>query len=449
MIAAKAMRPLRFRTPAQSDSFQRFYSRFAYGGYPLFAATLVALVWANMMPEAYSHTWHRELSIAWGSLSISKSLAFWVDEALMVLFFFTVGLEIKREFLVGQLSSFKRALLPAMAAMGGMVVPALTYAAINAGTEGAEGWAVPMATDIAFSLAILSILSTRVPLGIKVFLTAIAIADDLGAVIVIALFYTQSIAWSYLGAAALVLILLGGANRLWIRQTPVYVLLGIALWFCILASGVHATVAGVLVALFIPARGRYNTEVFIQNIHKHLKHLTLDEGASGDPTLLSKSHLKTIQAIDLACRDVETPLQRLEHSMQSWIAMVVLPLFALANAGLSVRGIDLGAAAIHPITMGIMAGLVFGKPLGMALFAYCSVRFLGTPLIAGVTWRQIIGVCFLGGIGFTMSLFITGLSFSDDQLIAYAKLGVIAGSVVSGLVGFLLLATQRPAIRTG
>lgn len=448
MKTTKTVEPSRLGAPERFGSFQRFSSEFASGGYPLFVATAVALVWANLAPQSYHHTWHWEMSISLGPLAISKSLTDWVSEGLMALFFFTVGLEIKRELLVGQLSSVKKAVLPAIAAFGGMVVPALIYAAINAGTKSITGWGIPMATDIAFSLAILGILGARVPLGIKVFLTALAIADDLGAVIVIALFYTQSISWSHLWAAALVLVLLGVANRLWIRQILVYALLGIALWFCILSSGIHATIAGVLVAIFIPAKGKYNTDVFVRKVRQYLAPMTSDGGPRGHSIIRNKAHLDAVQSIDLACRDVETPLQRLEHTLQSWIAMAILPLFALSNAGLSFGEIDLGDALIHPVTVGIIAGLVLGKSIGIVLFTYFSVRFLRIPLIGGITWRQIIGASFLAGIGFTMSLFITGLSFSDDLFIAYAKLGTIAGSVISGLVGFFLLATQKPAAKT-
>ena len=424
------------------SAFQEFFAKLSQGGYPLLLATAIALIWANLAPHGYHHTWHSELSLSYDSYSVSKSLAHWVDEALMALFFFTVGLEIKREILVGQLSSVKQAVMPIMAAFGGMIVPASIYVALNAGTQSAGGWGIPMATDIAFSLAILSLLGPRIPLGIKIFLTAFAIADDLGAVVVIAFFYTASINWSYLGAAALVMALLFIANLLWIRHVLIYIVLGVALWICILASGVHATVAGVLAALFIPARGKYNTDVFVEKVRRHLDPIKNSGRPENDSILLNKTHLSAVQAIDLACREVETPLQRLEHGLQSWIAMGVLPLFALANAGLTVKGLDVGAAVSHPLALGVALGLVVGKPVGISLFTLLSVKLFRTPLMQGVTWRQIIGVSFLGGIGFTMSLFITGLSFSDPALIDKAKLGVILASVVAAVIGYLLLAVQ-------
>ena len=301
-----------------------------------------------------------------------------------------------------------------------------------------------MATDIAFSLAILSLLGARIPLGIKVFLTAFAIADDLGAVVVIALFYTASINLSYLGAAGFVLVLLFIANLLWLRHVLTYIVLGVALWVCILASGIHATVAGVLVALFIPAKGKYNTDVFVQKVRHYLDPIAFGGQADEDAILLNKTHLNAVQAIDLACRDVETPLQRFEHGLQSWIAMGVLPLFALANAGLTVGGLNIGAAIAHPLTLGVALGLLLGKPAGISLFTFLSVKLLRTPLMQGITWRQIVGVSFLGGIGFTMSLFITGLSFSEPELIEHAKLGVILASVIAATVGYFLLSTHPP-----
>jgi NhaA family Na+:H+ antiporter len=222
----------------------------------------------------------------------------------------------------------------------------------------------------------------------------------------------------------------------------IYIVLGVALWICFLASGVHATVAGVLAALFIPAKGKYNTDVFVEKVRRHLDPITFSGRPATDSILLNKTHLNAVQAIDLACRDVETPLQRLEHALQSWIAMGVLPLFALANAGLTVRGLDVGAAIAHPLTLGVALGLVVGKPVGISLFTLLSVRLFRTPLMQGVTWRQIVGVSFLGGIGFTMSLFITGLSFSDPALVDNAKLGVILASVIAASAGYFLLAFQ-------
>jgi NhaA family Na+:H+ antiporter len=421
------------------DAFERFFRRFVSGSYPLFAAVAVALIWANAAPHSYHAVWHAELSVTVGPFAIVKSLAHWIDEALMTLFFFTVGLEIKRELLVGALSSPKQAVLPVAAALGGMLIPATIYALINSGTDSARGWGIPMATDIAFSLAILGLLGRRVPLQLKIFLSALAIADDLGAVLVIALFYTPVISWIHLGAAAGFVLLLGTANRLWLRWTLVYVLLGLGLWFAVLGSGVHATVAGVMVAMFIPARGKYDTDTFLREVRRRLEDFTCEPGSCGHSILLNRSHLEAVQSIELACEAVETPLQRLEHGLQVWIAYLVLPLFALANSGLVLKGLDMAAAARHPITLGILLGLILGKPIGISLFTFLAVKVLKVALPQALAWRHILGVSCLAGIGFTMSLFIAGLSFDRPDFGDYARLGIIEASVLCGAVGFAVL----------
>jgi Na+:H+ antiporter, NhaA family len=433
----------RSKTMAKSariiSPFQRFFQKFVQGSYPLFAAAVAAVIWVNISHETYHGVWHTEVAFSLGSFQISRSIAHWIDEALMAVFFFAVGLEIKREFLVGELSSAKKALLPVMAALGGMIVPAAIYAIFNYHTPSAKGWGIPMATDIAFSLAVLALLGRRIPFGIKLFLSAFAIADDLGAVIVIALFYTASLNWSSLMVGGVFVIGLFIANRLWVRSSLVYLLLGIGLWFCILKSGVHATVAGVLVAMFIPARAKYDTDVFIKAVEAMLDKLRSCEASCGFSILLNREHLNAVQAIDLACRDVETPLQQLEHTLEPWIAYVILPLFALANSGILFEGFDFLQAVSHPITLGVFAGLVLGKPVGIALFSLFAIEVFNIRLTSGVTKRHVIGVSFLGGIGFTMSLFITGLSFVDPEKIALAKFAIVFASILSGILGFLVL----------
>jgi NhaA family Na+:H+ antiporter len=418
--------------------FQRFFKQLVSGSYPLFLAAIFAMIWANISASSYHSFWHTELSLSFGQIHISKSLAHWIDEALITLFFFVVGLAIKREILVGGLSSPKQAALPIAAAMGGMIVPAAIYLGLNYGTPAARGWGIPMATDIAFSLAVLAILKDKVPQGLGIFLSAFAIADDLGAVLVIALFYTATVVWQNLLISIAFLIALGVVNRLWIRKTLVYVLLGIGMWLSILESGVHATVAGVVVAMFIPARGKYDTDTFARNVKTYLNEIECDSQC-GHSILMNRRHLNAVQAIDLACLNVETPLQRLEHSLQSWIAYLVLPIFALANSGLVLKGLDFSTAIRHPVTLGVIGGLVLGKPLGISLFTYLASRLLQTPLMSGIKWSHIFGVSLLGGIGFTMSLFISGLSFSSAQLLEFSKLGIIAGSVISGVLGLAVL----------
>lgn len=426
-------------TQPSSGPFTRFFQSFVHGSYPLFTAAVVAMVWANLSYHTYHDWWHAELAISLGPLHVSKSVAHWIDEALMTIFFFTVGLEIKREFLVGGLSSAKQALLPVMAAAGGMIVPAGIYMIFNHQLPSAKGWGIPMATDIAFSLAVLGLLGKRIPLGIKIFLSAFAIADDLGAVMIIAIFYTASLDVGSLLMGVVFIAALFAANRLWIRSALVYLVLGIGLWVCILNSGVHATVAGVLVAMFVPARGKYNTDAFVETVDRLLDRMKCGKHSCGFSILLNREHQNTVQSIDLACRDVETPLQQLEHALHPWIALVILPLFALANSGIPLSGFNFQAAAGHEITLGVFWGLVLGKPLGIALFSLTTVAIFKTPLTGGVTRMHIVGTSFLGGIGFTMSLFITGLSFTDPQRIDLAKLAVVSASLVSGVLGYAIL----------
>jgi NhaA family Na+:H+ antiporter len=421
------------------ESFESFFEKVVRGSYALFFATILAFIWANLYPSSYHSTWHTELTISLGHFQITNSLVHWIDEALMTLFFFTVGLEIKRELLVGELASLKRALLPIAAALGGMLLPAAIYAAFNYGTPTAKGWGIPMATDIAFSLGVLAILRDKVPLGLRIFLSAFAIADDLGAVLIIALFYTQEIVWQYLIVSGLFLVGLALANRLWIEWTLVYALLGIGMWFAILGSGVHATVAGVLVAMFIPARARYDTDAFLSKVKEYTNEFECEPGSCGYTILLNQEHLSAVRAIEEACHDVETPLQRLEHGLQPWVSFLVLPLFALANAGLVLEELHLTDAITHPVTLGVTLGLVVGKPLGIFIFTYLASKTLKAPLPSGVRWFHIIGAGILGGIGFTMSLFISGLSFGRAEFAELSKLGIIMGSLVSGLLGLLLL----------
>jgi NhaA family Na+:H+ antiporter len=429
------------------ESFEIFFNKVVQGGYPLFFATILAFIWANLYPSSYHSTWHTELTISVGPYQITKSLVHWIDEALMTLFFFAVGLEIKRELLVGELASFKRAMLPIAAALGGMLFPAAIYTAFNYGEPTAHGWGIPMATDIAFSLGVLAILRDKVPLGLRIFLSAFAIADDLGAVLVIALFYTQEIVWHYLIISGLFLVGLALANRLWIRWTLIYALLGIGMWFAILGSGVHATVAGVLVAIFIPAKARYDTDTFLGKVKAYTDQFECEPGSCGYTILLNKEHLDAVQAIEEACHDVETPLQRLEHSLESWITFLILPLFALANAGFSLGDIQLSHAVNHPVTLGVTLGLVVGKPLGIFLFTYLASKTLKAPLPSGVGWFHITGAGILGGIGFTMSLFISGLSFASAEFAELSKLGIIMGSLVSAVLGLLLLSLIKVPIK--
>jgi NhaA family Na+:H+ antiporter len=422
------------------QSTQAFFKRTASSSLLLLLATLVALVWANSrFGDGYFHLWHINLTISLGSVQLSQSLLHWINDGLMAIFFFMVGLEIKRELLVGELASPRKALLPALAAVGGMLVPAAIYLVFNARTEASRGWGIPMATDIAFSLGAIAVLGKRLPLGIRVFLSAFAIADDLGAVFVIAIFYTQEIVIHLLLISLLIVAGLVVANLLWIRWAPLYGLLGVGLWLAILGSGIHATVAGIVVALFIPARAKYDTDQFVRKVDQILDRFQCQEQSCGYTILMNKEHLDAVHDLELSCGEVETPLQRLEHDLSSLVIFGIIPLFALANAGIRLSDFNLAAAATHPVTLGVSLGLLLGKPLGITFFSYIGVRLGMATLPEGVRWPDIFGAGMLGGIGFTMSLFISTLSFGESGPANYSKLGILIGSFLSAILGLAYL----------
>jgi NhaA family Na+:H+ antiporter len=424
--------------------FQRFFATAAAGGLVLLACTAVALALANSpWAGAYHHLWELPLTVGVPGFGLTLSLHHWVNDALMAVFFFLVGLEIKREVLVGELASLRSAALPVAAAVGGMVVPALLYAAVNAGGPGAAGWGVPMATDIAFALGILALLGDRVPSGLRVFLAALAIADDLGAVLVIAFFYTGALDWGALGGAAAALAVLVGLNRAGARRPLTYVLLGVGLWLFVLASGVHATIAGVLLALTVPARTRISEDEFLARAERSLAEFrAADE--PGTTVLTNHGHQAALQELESAADAAQAPLQRMEHALHGFVAFFVMPVFALANAGVPLGG-GVGAALGSPVALGIALGLVVGKPVGIFLASYAAVRAGAADLPAGVAWRHVHGAGWLGGIGFTMSLFVAGLAFTDPAMLDVAKLGVLGASVMAGLVGYTLLRRARVA----
>ena len=418
--------------------FQQFAASEASSGLLLLSCTAVALAWANSPWAAtYFSFWETPLSLGWGAGALTKSLVVWIDDGLMALFFLVVGLEIKREVLVGELASPRQAVLPVAAAVGGMLVPAGLYAAFNWGGPGLIGWGVPMATDIAFSLGVLALLGSRVPTTLKIFLTALAIVDDIGAVLVITVFYSHGIAWPALILAGGFMGALVVANRLGAARPLVYLILGAGLWLAILESGIHATVAGVLLALTVPARTRIQAAEFLAKSRAILEAFARAGGPEETP-LTNETRQAAVQTLERVCEQVQTPLQRLEHGLHPWVVFGIMPLFALANAGVAL-GSGAVAALTQPVTLGILAGLVLGKPLGISLATWVAVRLGLTHLPAGTTWRQIIGVACLGGIGFTMSLFIAGLAFGEGDLLAMAKIGILAASVLAGVAGWLIL----------
>lgn len=419
--------------------FQEFIRLEASGGILLLLCTLIALIWANSpWSEAYFSLWQTKLKIGIGSFVIDKPLILWINDGLMAMFFFVIGLEIKRELLVGELASLRHAALPIVAALGGMLVPALLYTSLNLREAGASGWGIPMATDIAFVLGILAILGRGVPIALKVFITSIAIVDDIGAVLVIAFFYTSEIYWSNLIVGALFLLALIAANRMGVGHPLVYAVLGVGgLWLAFLMSGVHATIAGVLSAMTIPASPRIGREEFLEKTRYLIERIE-SAGADEEDILVSKEQQKTMEALEKASKLRQTPLQRLEHLLHPWVTFLVMPLFALANAGVSIGG-DILETFRSPLALGIVLGLVLGKQIGITLFSWIAVRTNLATLPSGVNWRQIYGVGWLAGIGFTMSLFIAGLAFEDSTLVDKAKLGILAGSLISGIGGWIIL----------
>ncbi|MCP9464534.1 MAG: Na+/H+ antiporter NhaA [Nitrospira sp.] len=425
------------------EPFQKFIHAESAGGILLLISTVIALVWANSpWSESYAAFRRLPVTVGVGDFVLTEPLVLWINDGLMAMFFFVIGLEIKREVLVGELSSLRQASLPLAAALGGSVFPAVLYASFNAGTDGAKGWGIPMATDIAFSLGILSLLGKGVPLSLKVFLVALAIADDLCAVLIIAFFYTSTISWGSLAMGGGFLALLIGANMVGVRHPLVYGLLGIGgLWLAFLLSGVHPTIAGVLAAFTIPARTTLSGEEFIAKSRRLLEKFQTVMEASGSPLANQAGH-KVVSRLREVAGEAGTPLQRLEQGLHPWVTAVVLPLFALANAGVSLEGdplITLG----HPVALGIMAGLVIGKPAGILLASWSAIRAGAATMPSDLTWRHLAGVGFLAGIGFTMSLFIEGLAFGKTPLDAPAKVGILAASAVAGSIGWTLLRRLR------
>jgi len=417
--------------------FALFAKQASAGGIVLLACAVVALLWANSpLSEYYFRLWSIPVEVRFGNLvDIDKPLLLWINDGLMAVFFFLVGMEIKRELLVGELRSPRKAMLPMAAAVGGMVVPALIYASLNWGAPEIRGWGIPMATDIAFALGALALLGTRAPLALKVFLTALAIVDDLGAVLVIALFYTENLKVN----ALLYSLLFWGAmiamNRLGVRSGLAYFLVSVGMWYFMLKSGVHATVAGVLGAFAIPVRSRIDPELFIVRVREYLNQF--DQPITERTIILSPEQQSAVEAIEREALRVQSPLQRLEHRLHYFVAFFVMPIFALANAGVALGG-EGGLNWTSRVIWGVALGLLIGKPLGIALFSWLAVRLGLAQLPQGINFVHIVGVGFLAGIGFTMALFIGGLAFRGDEL-NYAKLGILSGSALAGAIGFMML----------
>lgn len=428
---------------------EHFLQRATAGGIILVATTILTLALATGLGgEALHHFWEQKLGISLGgAFALSLTLHHWVNDGLMALFFLLVGLELKREILVGELASLRDAALPVVAALGGMLVPAALYALFNAGTPTAPGWGIPMATDIAFAVGILVLLGGRVPRNLIIFLMALAIADDLGAVLVIALFYTRELDLQALLTAAGLFAMLGLFNRGGIRHPLPYILAGLLLWYAVLASGLHATLAGILLAAAIPALSARSPAQFDARVAElHAAFRAEDPaGAAGDAPLSNHRMAEIAAALEHSAESVQSPLLRIEHGLHPWVTFLVIPVFALANAGIDLAAVNAGDLA-QPVPLGVVSGLVLGKFIGISAFSWLAIRLGLGRLPAGVTWGQLMGAAWLGGIGFTMSLFISQLAFTDPVAAEQAKLGILVASALAAVIGlaWLLAATRRP-----
>ena len=422
--------------------FQIFAAHKLSGAVLLLAATVVAVAWANSPWAGFYHHWlQAKLAFSIGPFGLNKSVSHWIDDGLMGIFFFVVGLEIKRELLAGELTDPRKAALPVLAAVGGMVVPALVYFAFNGSGPFARGWGIPMATDIAFALGILAVFP--VPLSLKIFLTALAIVDDIGAIVVVAIFYTDAIAAGSLLIGALLLGMSVAANAIGVRNPIIYFLIGCAIWVAFYQSGVHATLAGVLMALTIPARTVINPQQLHDRTRALLKQLR-DTGLPAERRLLTNRQHHIVLSMERLTEHATAPLQQLEHALMPFVTFAILPLFALTNAGVSLDGEALYLLA-EPLSLGIILGLVVGKPLGIWLFAWAGLKLGIAELPKGIKLFHVGSVGCLAGVGFTMSLFIATLAFDEVALVETAKTAVLAGSLLSTLIGsFMLLLVTNP-----
>ncbi len=423
--------------------FDRFVHSEVSGSMVLLACTIVALVWANSpWADSYLGMVNTYVGVSWGDATFQMSLGHWIADGLMAIFFFVVGLEIKRELVIGQLSTFRQAVLPVGAAVGGAMVPALIYAVLNATGEGAAGWGGPMATDIAVALGILALFGKRVPIGLKVFLTALAIADDLLAVLVIAFFYSANISFLALGTAGAFMVLIVAAGRLGFRQIWIYWVLAIGAWAAVFASGVHSTVAGVLIALLVPVRANIEPGEFLARTKRRLAELEA-AGLTRDSPVRQKAQMKALDDIYLATADMRPAGIALEHELHPIQAFLILPLFALFKAGVPLGG-DAAGMLTGSVSLGIIFGLFVGKQIGITLAAWVAIKSGFGDMPEGVTWGQLWGAACLGGVGFTMAIFIAELAFTSEALIAEAKLAILVASVASGICGYLVLRKALP-----
>ncbi|NOY63059.1 MAG: Na+/H+ antiporter NhaA [Gammaproteobacteria bacterium] len=424
--------------------FDEFIHDETTGSIFLMVCTVAALILTNSdMAEAYSKLFHAYAGIVVGDWSLKMSLSHWINDGLMALFFFVAGLEIKREILVGELATPKRAALPIAAAVGGMIAPALIYFAINPEGAGAQGWAIPMATDIAFAVGILVMLGSRIPKTLVMFLVAMAIVDDLGGVLVIAIFYTEQIAGGYLAATAVIYLLLWGLNLSGVRKCSPYFILGALLWYTMLNSGIHATIAGILLASTIPARPQYEPRRFSERVRDLMARFNKSHHQECN-SYTNEEQRSILQTLENTIHSAETPLQRLEHSFHLPVAILIVPIFALANAGIPISFGTLGDTLSQPVALGVICGLIIGKLVGILSACWITLKFGIGRLPSGARFSDLIGIALLGGVGFTMSIFIAELGFAGSaEYLLQAKTGIITASFIGGVSGYLWFIVTR------
>lgn len=417
--------------------FQKFIKTESLAGMLLFGATIIALIWANSpFGSYYENLWQSEIGITIHNFELKKPLILWINDGLMAIFFFLIGLELKRELLIGEINTLKKASFPFIAALGGIIFPIILFFVLNDDPSTSNGWGIPMATDIAFALAILTTLGKRIPLSLKIFLTAFAIIDDIAAVLVIAAFYSVDINWLFILYG---IILIGALSFLYYKRRysiAIGLIFAVVIWFLFLKAGIHPTIAGVLLAFTIPIKRKINISLFSENINLISESIVKATGKK-KKHLLSKAEIEHIENLDELTSDVRSPLQHLEHKLHNWIAFLILPIFAFANAGVVINTNSIfNFSLISTVAISLFAG----KFIGVVFFSYLGVKFKLTELPSGVKFKQILGIAAISGVGFTMSIFIGNLAFGIDLIsINSAKVGIIIGSVISGVIGYFIL----------
>lgn len=421
-------------------SFQKFVKTESLAGILLFGATIIALIWANSpYVHFYDSLWQYKIGFSIQDFELKKPLILWINDGLMAVFFFLIGLELKRELLIGEINTFKKATFPFLAALGGVIVPVGVYLFLNQDPETVKGWGIPMATDIAFALAILSVLGKRVPISLKIFLTAFAIIDDIAAVFVIAVFYSESINWLLIVCALILIVILALFYNRYKYSKDIGFLFAIVAWFLFLKSGIHPTIAGVLLAFTIPIRRKIDVMSFSKNLTEISNKILRSTKSDNDKNnhLLTNEEMEDIDNLEDLTSEVRSPLQHLEHTLHPWIAYFILPVFAFANAGVMIStDYDFNFSLMTNIAISLVAG----KFIGVALFSYLGIKFKITELPTGVRFKQILGIAAIAGVGFTMSIFIDNLAFAGDETsIKSVKVGIIIGSLISGVAGYTIL----------